>query len=280
MTAFASLIGAGNLFGQLGSLPSSAITRIEISGVRVEIGVRHLIELTSTTGLIPGGLRPIRAESLDVTADWPSALEQHPEARFAIASFAFVVADTIVVDGTTMAGAGGGPATWAFWWILIDQPEEALDPRALGEQLAVQVGSWYSDPAVVEKLKRLGVAAALGAITVRTTARGWDFSFEAKGIRIRGSCDLQGQRRPMEYPLPAFSTVWHAGAEPTLFAVYTYQGHRGQACTPSLSATGDHLLAASLARAANLRTITGITWTGWEARAGIYRHFQERPRPE
>jgi hypothetical protein len=265
--ALSSSTSAAQPSTSLGTLPPGANGHLQFSAIRAEVGFTVFVDSALVQHLVPAGIKLIRlrdAASRDTAL--ASYLAVHPtRGSDAITQFVFSWPDSLVIEElrrrVTMPQS-------VFWWAAATR-NDSLDHRAKGSQTAVELASWYADTTLANWIRARAGTKSVGRIGMTRTDATWILSLQDSSSTITATCRLSGSRQAMSFPLPAFTTVWHAGHRADAFVVYTYAGNQFQTCEePTLTANGRSVIA----RAINSRSAwldAGVE-DGWVARAGFY----------
>jgi hypothetical protein len=263
---FSSTSGAQSS-ASLGPLPQGANGHLRFSAIRAEVGFTVFVDSALVQHLVPRRIKLIRLRDA-ARRDTALAgyLAAHPtRGSDAITQFVFSWPDSLVIEElhhrVTMPQS-------VFWWAAAVQ-NHSLDQRAKGSQTAVELASWTSDTTLANWIRARAGTKNIGRIGMTHTDATWILSLRDSSATISATCRLSGVRQAMDFPSPAFATVWHSGPHADAFVVYTYAGNHFQACeAPTLTANGQSIIA----RAINSRSAwldAGVE-DGWVARAGFY----------
>ena len=267
LLAFASA-AAPPLCGQLGPLPAGAVATESVRGVHGELGFPVLVDPDALTGLVPEGIRLLRAGSFGL----PDSILPASAADFVPSFFVVLLADTIELDGSPIRRPRSDAGSMAFWWLYTEDVAPVRDERARGITQALQLGIWFNDSVATASYAAKGIAAAPAVIEGGRVGNEWTFSFAIPGSEVRGQCRLLGEPLPLTYSLPAYSTVWHSGPVPSLFSVFTFAGHRSQACEViEFDASGVGTLARAIRASNDLLWPRARVDDGWIANSATFR---------
>jgi hypothetical protein len=268
--AYGQTIAPEKIDEKFGKLPPNPVSTWEWSGVRTEIALFHFVDPALIKDRLPRGFRPITAaevaEKDPATAKW---LETHPKnSNHAFAALLFTSLDSLVIDGATITK--GGPALIADWWIL-GTASAPLD-RVVLQQSFLQLASWYPDTGIDRKRVRTDPTVEFAKVDVENTKPGeWRVHLKIKGGEITGIVSEAGERVEAKYPLPAFTTVFLGGPNPSKYAIYTYYGHYTRDIRADWESTGDHPLMRSLSVLKTSNPLRPSMQDNWRARTGIYK---------
>jgi hypothetical protein len=256
-----------HLAAQFGELPPGHIRQQVYEGVRGEPVIRVFVDSSVAARYVPAGLS-ITTLGAVATSDSAMAryLASHPELRNAVHSaLTFVLLDSLRLDN--------GPhqrVISAAWWLRVHPTLTAMRPAPGGAW--VEVASWSPDASFVRMYGEWPPLRHAPVHFERANDGGWRFGLTLADAEVRGRCRPAGTRSAVDYPLPAFTTVWAAGPRPTLYEIYTYHGHHRQQCVGEWTARGSNPLAVALNRTpADLPPgdETSIE-DGWHARSARY----------
>ena len=257
------------LAAQLGQLPAGYVSRLKIDGVRGEIGVTLLTDSSTAATFVPTGLTLITLQQI---AERDSATAQYlasrPHLKTAVPSvLAFAVVDSLRINNRPPLAA-----TIAFWWLRTGS-DQSIDDRAM-ETSFIEAAFWTPDSLLVDAVRPYWPQAREASVVAEHGADGeWQVALVIPDGTIRGRCRPSGPRVADDYPLPAYSTVWNAGRQPSGFTVFTYWGHHSRNCAATWTAEGSNALVevvnASLGDPPPWMATTIVD--GWRAAAGVYR---------
>jgi hypothetical protein len=256
---------------QFGDLPPGGALSWSLAGVRAEVGVNFVMAPTYAARRIPRGFQSYTLRELATGGDSAArrVLASHPDfASHVLAVLGVVRLDSLSVEGEP---TGARPLTLAFWWVPVrpvDTSAALPDARARKGPQVVELGLWTADPPFTKRLTGAVPWAVSAPMTVTWDgAGGWRVRLTLPDANIMGACHLVGSSTPVQYPLPAYSTVWGADSVAGSLYVFTYFGHQSQPCRGSWRASGEAPLAKALRTGAILRSSNEI---GWSARAAAY----------
>jgi hypothetical protein len=267
----ALVVGTSPASAQYGDLAPGGGMSWRLAGVHVQVGVTFVMAPTFTAGRMPRGFHPFTLGEVAARGDSAArvTLAAHPQfASYVVATLGVARLDSMVVDGETTVAR---PLTVAFWWVpvrLADSTAALPDSRARSGGQIVELGMWAADSRFGQRLGAVMPTAASAPLAVTWDGAGsWRIRLTIPDGAIVGRCRPLGTPTAMQYPLPAFSTVWAADSTPRAFEVFTYYGHHSQPCRGSWRATGE----APLARALDTGAILASdNQTRWRARAAAY----------
>lgn len=254
---------------KFGKLPPNQISTWELSGVRTEIAIGHFVDPLVVREKLPLGFRPQTvgefAKNDPGIAKW---LEDHPRySGYLVATLLFTSLD-LVVDGANVSKRG--PVRFADWWIW-GTAAAPLDKVALGD-VALQLASWLPDTGISRAKLAADPTISFGKVEVVNTKPGeWQVRLKIRRGEITGEVHEQGERTEIKYPLPAYSTIFLAGSNPSRYAIFTYYGHHLRDVKASWKFTGNHLLTRSLSDMKAIYPFRTVIQDGWRARAGLYK---------
>ncbi len=257
---------------QFGDLAPEAALNWQLGGVKAEVGVVFAIDPSYLSGRLPRGFRVSTLARLASRGDTTvrAILSARPElAQYVITVLAVARMDTLHIEGDSSPAQA---TQTALWWVpaqLTDTTSPLPDVRAKRGEQWVELAFWSAEPHFARRLGEVMPATAPAAINMQ-----WESSDSTWGVRlvipsatIVGECKLRGASAAANYPLPQYSTVWNGDNVPGAFAVYTYYGHRSQACSGAWQASGNGTLARALRTGV---VIDAANQTGWSARAAAY----------
>jgi len=162
-----------------------------------------------------------------------------------------------------MGDAKPYPVTIAF----LELPAEApSDSRIPNRETYVELEMWTDSREFQSFLARVGIRAKLADITLEHVGSNWHYVLEDEYFSFQGIATPTDKPEPMEYSLPAYSTVWRRDAGG--FTIYTYYGHQMQNCEIQVEFAGENDLLGHSAKSGYSRC---VIYTAWKARAGIYQ---------
>ncbi len=271
VAALAALAPSTAARAQFGDLAPGAAISWSLSGVRMEAGVTFIMDPAFVEGRLPRGLQPFTLREMAASGDSAAraTLATYPSfATHVVATLAVARLDSMAGEGES---TGARPLTVAFWWVPVRPADTAAaspDPRARSGSQLVELGLWTADTRLGEQLGAVMPTVATAPLTVTWDGAGsWRVRLRLPDGAIVGQCGPVGAPKPIQYPLPQFSTVWAADSLPGPFAVFTYYGHQEQPCAGAWRATGEAPVARALRTGAILRVGNQI---GWRARAAAY----------
>ena len=186
---------------RFGELPPNAVARLDLSGVRAEIGFRLLVDPALVRGQLPKGLRP-RTLKFAPTRDSllrAEFLPKHPGwENFITGQLAFLAYDTASLNGVPVTNSA--PVVHALWWVQAEPAADSLDARAYGD-MWVELGSFWDSAAAV-RVRAIGIAGDVAPIEMRQTdSTTWVMHLVLPDADVRATCRLRGTATPAGYPL-------------------------------------------------------------------------------
>jgi len=254
--------------GQLGELPAGAASTGSIRDVRVELGLESWIDPDQHAARIPTGIRLQTAAAVGVS-------DSIAPAQWAASLLLILGADRIEADGR-LASSGEHGATEAQWWLNTIDEAPVEDPRARGAQQAVELTQWITDRELLVSRRELGLPVEPGDVGATPSGDGWHFWLRTDDVSLDGGCRPEGDPVVVDYPLPAYSTIWSGESTPRTFTVYTYEGHRAQPClVMKLDVLGDGDVARAGGTSMTFSRPLVILMSGWQARWAVYSRGRE-----
>jgi hypothetical protein len=268
----ATTVAPTTAHAQLGDLSPGGAMTWSLAGIRAEVGVSFVMAPSFAARRVPRGFQSFTLS--DLAAGGDTTARRVLAARPNFADYVLAVLGAVRLDSLSVEGESGAAraASLAFWWVPVrpvDSTAALPDTRARRGPQVVELGLWTGDPPFSERLAGVVPWAVTAPVTVTWDgAGGWRVRLTIPDANIIGACRLIGNPTAVQYPLPAYSTVWAADSVIGPLYVFTYYGHQSQPCTGSWQATGEAPLARALRTGAILRSTNEI---GWRARASAYR---------
>lgn len=212
-----------------GGLPDGAVSRSEM-GPASEFVLYIIFDPALAADRLPPGLRfRTLAEMAERSPEIAEHLKAHPEhAGWAHSAFEIIGSPRMAYDGVAARfGRRGGMAVWYASVARLDKS----DPRPRGYQ-QINLGTWLSDPRLVQHMREKGYPADLGNISFTRSARGEvKGRLDVPGLHVRAYCRLNGQRLSPDWARAGtYETIWNPAGETPAFELVTYMGHLVEDC--------------------------------------------------
>ena len=222
---------------------------VNVTGVRAELTLRHLVPPAAYRKHLPSGARAITLHDQDLDSVGTRLVRENPALLdYGVAVLSIVKTDSFTVQGRSYPGA------YAIWWLY------ALDTTSAPKRILVPLDEWYVEALANGPMRAARRPATIADIKVESSTAGtWTASLSAKDLQVRDSC-VQGA------VLSPHATDLSLGSDAQR---YLQEGGERTRCTATWDVTGAHQLAATLRAASGAPAALYQSTSfgrGWHAR--------------